>query len=151
MNKSIQEVATEQIALVITLPDASLGLSGSVPFAHLVTKAISRALLDKGVLNDSPRLGTNGVCVDVECHGGNACAFRNQAIGIFYVTDLKTGLAAIHSELKSLELLNQLEIGFLDTRESFWRIVHPSGAPTRFEEHLALPEKWVAILRRTLK
>ena len=73
-------------------------------------KIILRVLQEKSVLDN-----------------GSACAWANQAIGLFHVTRLHAGLVAVRQELESLGLLHLSQIVWADRAEDVFRVWHPPG------------------------
>ena len=105
------EATPPRIGVILKTPGITIGHGGGGPaFGAMFEKTIARALQDKGILARA-----------------DACAWDNQAIGLFRVTHLHVGLVAVRNELESLRLLHRSQIAWLDYAEDVFRIWHPAG------------------------
>ncbi len=139
----------ERIALKIELTGTTFSLSGSIMWGELLSKLLTRALSDAGILCDLS--GVHRAEIHKKFPGGHFAAVGNQAIGIFGVANWRHGVQTVQAELASVQLLSFSQIARFDASEQVWRLIYPAGTPDAFADNFQLLDLWLKATKERLQ
>jgi hypothetical protein len=113
------------IVIRLKFPRGNLSIGDGLVLARMFGVIIARALRSNGILSDPSAANLDSVAPVGE---QNTCAFKDEAFGLFRVTDRAVALSLIRAELEELEILEHARIGWIDWQFGGLRSYYPAGS-----------------------